>query len=262
MKWKPLFAVLLGLAIVLSIPAVSASQEIVSSDYSYGNNGIMKLAGALYKDTGELDPKHDYYAVKITTEDIKYRNNGWVGPMYIYVDVAVLPQRATEVPANHIPKSGTKFSQHSVSFSYEGIGFNVFIPRAFVSYWEKTDWAHHFVWEVSGTKPSFVGWWFVFDDYAEFAVGFRVPQNSQVATLTHAYGEWYKFYGVVFKKIGSDRAVIGMGYHPEGYYTYSNVDINILKHKLVIYDNRNIKGLPETIKASPGTQSLAGLQER
>ena len=259
MKWKGLMAVLLGLAIILAMPAVSASQEIVSSDYSYGSNGIMKLAGALYKDTGELDPNHDYYAVKITTEDIKYRNDGWVGPMYIYVDVAVLPESAAEVPANHVPKSGTKFSQHSVSFSYEGIGFNVYIPRAFVSYWEKDDWAHHFVWEVSGTKPSFVGWWFVFDDYAEFAVGFRVPQNSNVYTATYAYGDWYKFYGAVFKKIGSDSAVIGMGYSPVGYHTGSKV--NSLEHQLLIH-GRNIRGLPETIRASPETQSLAGFQER
>lgn len=262
MKWKGLMAVLLGLAIILAMPAVSASHEIVSSDYAYGSNGIMKLAGALYKDTGELDPQHDYYAIKVQTEDVKYGNDGWVGPMYIYVDVAVLPQDAKEVPINHVPKRGTKFSQHSVSFSYEGIGFNVFVPRAFVSYWEKNDWAHHFIWEVSGTNPSLVGWWFVFDDYAEFAVGFRVPQNSQVATLTDAYGEWYKFYGVVFKKVGSDRAVIGMGYYPERYYKYPHVNINILKHKLVIYDNRNIKGLPETIKASPETQRISGLQRR
>ncbi|WP_297435377.1 hypothetical protein [Thermococcus sp.] len=260
MKWKGLMAVLLGLAIILAMPAVSASQEIVSSDYSYGSNWIMELAGALYKDTGELDPNYDYYAVKITTEDINYRNDGWVGPMYIYADIAVLPESAAEVPANHVPKSGTKFSQHSVSFSYEGIGLNVLIPRAFVSYWEKNgDGAHHFIWEVSGAKPSFVGWWFVFNDYAEFAVGFRVPQNSNVYTATYAYGDWYKLYGVVFKKLGSDSAVIGMSYSPAGYHSYSKV--NLLKYPLLIHD-RNIQGLPETIKASPETQSLTGLQER
>jgi hypothetical protein len=258
-------ATLLGLALILAIPEVSASQEIVSSDYSYGSHGIMKLSGALYKDTGELDPNHDYYAVKITTEDVKYRNDGWAGPMYVYVDVVVFPRSAAEVPANHVPKSGTKFSQNSVSFSYEGIGLNVYIPRMFVSYWEKSySWTHHFVWEVSGTKPYFIGWWFVFNDYAEFAVGFRVPQNSDVYTATYAYGEWYKLKwypigGLVFRKIGSDSAVIGMSYSSEGYPTYSKV--NSLKHQLLIQD-RNVQGLPETIKASPETQSLAGLQER
>ncbi|AJC72706.1 hypothetical protein X802_04480 [Thermococcus guaymasensis DSM 11113] len=261
MRWKPLFAVLLGLAIVLVTPAVSASHEIVSSDYSYGENRVMKLSGALYKDTGELDPNYDYYAVKITTEDAKYRNSGWVGPMYIYVDVAVLPSSAAEVPASHVPTSGTKFTQHSVSFSYEGIGFDVQIPRTFVSYWEKNDWAHHFVWEVSGIKPSFVGWWFVFDDYAEFATGFRVPQSSNVFTAAYAYGEWYKLYLVVFRKIASDYAVIGMSYLPKKYSTYYKV--NELKHQICTYNRniRNIQGLPEMIKVSPETQSLAGVQK-
>ncbi|WP_456365230.1 hypothetical protein [Thermococcus sp.] len=253
MRWRALLVILLGAIIISTTQAVSASQEIVSSDYSYGRNGIMKLAGALYKDTGELDPSYDYYAIKVTTEDVKYRNDGWIGPMYIYVDIAVLPESAAEVPANHVPKSGIKFSQHSVSFEYEGIGFNVNIPRTFVSYWAKKDWAEHFVWEVSGIKPSFIGWWFVFDDYAEFAVGFRVPQNSYVVTVPYAYGEWYKFYGIFFRKVGSDEAVVGMWYSPGSSACSSGV--GSLENQLI--HDRNIKDLPETIKASPETQALA-----
>lgn len=257
-KWKYLWTFLLGTMIILTTHPVSASYEIVSSDYSYGFNKIMKLAGALYKDTGELDPNYDYYAVKVTTEDIKYRNTAWTGPMYVYVDIAVLPKSAAEVPANHVPKSGTKFSQHSVSFQYEGIGFNVNIPRTFVSYWEKEDWTKHFVWEVSGIKPSFVGWWFVFDDYAEFAVGFRVPQSSYVISASYAYGEWYKFYGIIFKEVGSDSAVIGMWHSPKYGINYSSETSSL---KQGIFPKENINKFPETIKVTQETQDLAKIQK-
>ncbi len=253
MRWPGLMAVLIGLLLFgVTAESVMASQVVVDSDYAYGTSGIMKLSGALYRNTEDSDSNHDYYAVKVTVTDVKYRNNGWVGPLYLYVDIGVLPTTAIEVPENHRPQAGIVLSQNSVSFSYEGIGFNVYIPRAFISYYEKTDSLHHFIWEVSGTKPSWVGWWFVFDDYAEFAVGFRVPQNSQVATATYAYGEWYKFYGAVFKKVGTDSAVIGMDNNPTSRYLAKDA-LQRLKKK-----NKDILKLPEVIKASDETLKLIG----
>lgn len=88
--------------------------------------------------------------------------------------------------------------------------------------------------------------------------GLVLLRSKNVYTATYAYEDWYKFYGAVFKKVGSDSAVIGMNYSPASYHPYA---LSTLKHQLIVL-NKNVHGLPETIRASPETENMIAIQTR
>lgn len=183
--------ILVVLALVLLSVVVMASQEIVSSGFKKGTH--LKVGAVLYKDTGELDWKYDYYAVRMTVEDLTWRNDWWVGPMYAYVYI-YLPSNAQEVIAAHLPIAGWQgTSQIRTGFGFMGISFNVQLPAYGVSYYAWYEGSFLKIrWDLTGATGP-VGWWFVFEDYADFSIGFRVPAGSKPFAYAGAWVYWYRF---------------------------------------------------------------------
>jgi len=148
----------------------------------------------IFKDTGEQDPNYDYYAVKVKLADIKYQNDAWTCPYKATVRIAV-PLWAVEPPGNHEPTAGFHSGQSSITFNFEGIGFRMQLPAYSVEYSTSTDANfRYFDWSVDGD-----GWWFIFQDYAEFSVGIRVPQGSEPDVWAGGWVAWYTFYGLIFQ---------------------------------------------------------------
>ena len=175
----------------LFLPAVYASQEIVASDYHYGTQ--LGISVVLYKDTGEQDPNYDYYAIKVLLADVMYQNDYWTGPLKATVRIAV-PLWAGEPPGSHQPPAGFYWSQNHVTFGFQGISFGMDLPAYSVSYSTSTDDNfRYFDWSVDGS-----GWWFAFDDWAEFSVGIRVPQGYHPGVWAGGWIAWYTYAGLVF----------------------------------------------------------------
>ena len=172
------------------INTVSASQETIDSDYKTGSNGQLKVTAVLYKDTGERDSNYDYYAIKATLQDIKYQNDIWTSPLIAVLRI-IVPSYAVEVPVNHEPQAGIHFGQSRISFSYQGIGFSTLLPSMFVSYTDSTSGSYrYFDWRADGTT-GIIAWAFVFEDYAEYAVGIRVPQGYKPYVYVGGQVAWY-----------------------------------------------------------------------
>lgn len=201
------------MALVFFTPLVQASQEIIDSDTNSGTK--LKVSAVLYKDVGEIDPNWDYYAIKVTIEDIYAKNNPWKGPMYadiwIYID-----QGADEVPTNHKPKAGWAGGEYSFSFSFMGIGFSGQAPAYGVSY-ETRYWTYLFSphWSFSGELFEGHVWWFIFSDYAEAAVGVRVAQGAKPGFAVAARVAWYRLVGIWFIYV-TDEYVGGVFVGPPG----------------------------------------------
>ncbi|WGM88524.1 MAG: hypothetical protein NUK63_06260 [Candidatus Bathyarchaeum tardum] len=197
-KRQPMICMVFSLLLIsLFLPIVNASQEIVDSDYHYGSQ--LGIGLILYKDTGELDPNYDYYAIKVTLADIEYQNDEWTCPYVATVRVAV-PLDAIEPPGSHQPTAGFHSGQASISFSFEGIGFSMQLPAYQVSYSTSTDANfRYFDWTIDGD-----GWWFIFQDYAEFSVGIRVPQDSEPEVWAGGWAAWYTYYGLIFQPHSED----------------------------------------------------------
>lgn len=180
------------LATVIFLPSVFASQEIVASNYHYGDQ--LGISLILYKDTGEQDPNYDYYAIKVMLADIEYQNDPWTSPYKATVRIAV-PLWASEPPGSHKPQAGFHSGQSSITFGFQGISFGMQLPAYYVSYSTSTDANfRYFDWTVNGG-----GWWFIFEDYAEFSVGIRVPQDYTPDVWAGGWVAWYTFYGVIFE---------------------------------------------------------------
>jgi len=173
------------------LPSVYASHEIVASDYNYGTQ--LGISLILYKDTGEQDPNYDYYAIKVLLADVKYQNDFWTSPYKATVRIAV-PTWAGEPPGSHKPTAGFQMGQSSITFAFQGIGIRMLLPACYVTYSTSSDgYYRYFDWTVDGG-----GWWFIFEDYAEFSVGIRVPQGYTPDVWAGGWVAWYTFYGLVF----------------------------------------------------------------
>jgi len=190
-KKLALLALLLPILLMTFIATpVQATQEIIDSDYEEGEK--LKVSAVMYKNTGEIDPNWDYYAVKCTIEDIYAKNDYWKGPLYADVWLYFSPS-AEEVPSNHEPKAGWSWSQAMVTFSYQGIGFRVNLPAYGVSYEAKHEGGYFKVhWSFCGV--SGIAFDFVFRDYAETAVGVRVPQGYKPYCWASGWAAWYVNY--------------------------------------------------------------------
>ena len=185
------------LIIVALAPEAFASSSIVDSDVVETDSTRLSLV--LFKDTCESDPNWDYYALLVTVEDVKHRNDWWTGPLglrlYLYVN-------GEEVPASHQPTSGWRWSQGIVGFSCKGISFQLQVPAYTVNY-DVTDYASElkrYEWTVTGTWYR-LAYWFIYDDYAEFAVGVRVPDGQAIYAYAGVAVGYYRFYILYFDKI-------------------------------------------------------------
>ena len=188
-KSLPLFLIVLIITITAFTPIVHATQEVIDSDTNSGT--YLKVSAVFYKDIGEIDPNWDYYSIKVTTEDIYYKNDPMIGPLLVDVFVS-FPTWGDEVPSNHEPKAGWRWSQTQLSYSFLGISYSVRRPKFGISYenylsggYRKTHWD---VYGVSG--PFCFG--FVFLDYAEYSVGVRVPQGQKPYAYVWCQAVWYR----------------------------------------------------------------------
>ncbi len=114
----------------------------------------------------------------------------------LFADVWVnLPSEAEEVPTNHRPLAQAYYSQETITFSYQGISYNIYLPMVYVYYNEFSNGEGHrgFHWRVEGSWGGlFIGW--IFFDYAEFSVGIRVPENFKPTADVDAFCSWYRDY--------------------------------------------------------------------
>jgi len=180
------------------------SHEIIDSDTKQGSK--LKLSLALYKDTGEMDPNWDYYAVKCSIEDIYAKNDFWNGPLFADIWL-FFPDWCEEVPINHKPEAGFRLAAGSASFGYEGISFSINLPAYSIGYESSTTkypgwlFCH---WSYDGGWGSVAYWYYVFKDYTEAAVGIRVPQGRKPYCYAAGWACWYKFWIFAFTKDSSE----------------------------------------------------------
>ena len=180
------------------------SHEIIDSDTKSGSK--LKLSVTFYKDTGEIDPNWDYYAVKATIEDIYAKNDFWNGPLFADIWL-YFPDWAEEVPTNHQPEAGFRLSAGSGSFGYQGIGFSMNFPAYSIGYeWSKTKYPGWLFihWSYDGGWGPVTYWYYVFKDYTEAAVGIRVPQGQKPYCYAAGWAAWYKFWIFLFSKDSSE----------------------------------------------------------
>lgn len=182
-------------AVALALPPAYSTYAIVGSDYNYGTQlGISEI---LYKDISEQDPEYDYYSIKVMLADVMYQNSPLTSPLKATVRIAV-PLCAGEPPGSHEPQVGFYSSQNTINFGFYGISFSMKIPARYVTYSTTTDYNfRYFDWTIDGSAYGFA-WWFIFQDYADFSVGIRVPKGYQPDVWAGGWVAWYTFYGAVF----------------------------------------------------------------
>jgi hypothetical protein len=187
MKRRRLIVPIVALMIIILLNGVvSASQEIVWSGTRTGGQSRLRLAAVLFKDTGEIDPNYDYYALKATLQDIKWQNDPSIDPIAGWLTIG-FSTYAEEIPANHQPTAGDYTGQTSLNFNYVGIGFSLYLPSQRVEFYPfgTIPQASNAVkWNVyTITKP-------IFTDYAEFGIGVRVPQGKKVSIGITGWVQW------------------------------------------------------------------------
>jgi len=240
-----IFSVIITVLLFLSsVPLTFASQEIIDSDYKKGEK--LKVSVVLYKDTGEIDDEWDYYAIKVTVEDIKYKNNWRISPLFATVQIFV-PIWAEEVPTNHQPIAKTYWwGQKWVTFTFHGISFDLYLPKYKVEYYEEEYWLEReFRWEVKGAWGG-LGYGFIFSDYAEFAVGIRVPQGKKPYADVSAWVAWYRDDFLWFTYI-TQEGIYGVYVDPPG-AVGTVLSLNPLRKLRKIYTPRFILAARGEIK--------------
>jgi hypothetical protein len=180
------------------------SHEIIDSDTKSGKR--LKISLVFYKDTGEQDPKWDYYAVKATIEDIYAKNDFWNGPLFADIWL-YFPDWCEEVPTNHKPEAGFRLSEGEGSFGYQGISFNMKFPAYWISYESsKTKFPGwlYVHWSYDGAWGPFAFWYYVFKDYTDASIGIRVPQGKKPYCYMAGWAAWYRFWIFVFTYEGKE----------------------------------------------------------
>lgn len=180
------------------------SHEVIDTDFKTGKR--LKVSAALYKDTGEIDPKWDYYSVKVTIEDIYAKNDFWNGPLFADIYV-YFPDWCDEVPTNHVPQAGWRWTEGIGSFGYKGISYNVKLPAYSISYESsKTKYKGWLYchWSFDGAWDAIAYWYYVFKDYTEASVGVRVPQGKKPYCYVAGWAAWYRFWIFAFSFDGKE----------------------------------------------------------
>lgn len=181
-----------------------ADTPIIASNYLYSGDGVLCVAGALYKDTSEQDPNYDYYAIKVTMADATYANDPNRGPLIAHVRIAV-SLIATETPANHQPIAGQITQQSPITFSYSYITFSAELPCQTITYTISTDSNYrYFDWHVDGYTGWHWGTSWVFKDWSDFNVGIRVPQGFKPTIWIQGTGDWFFNTGHMWAPIASE----------------------------------------------------------
>lgn len=171
------------------IQFASADTPVIVSDAKDSDDGLLRVSGALYKDTSEQDPNYDYYAIKGTLQDLMTAGNLEYGPLVAHMRIAV-PLVATETPTNHMPQAGTTYEQLPITFTYSYISFGAQLPTQTITFASSSDATfRYFDWHVDGWS----GWhaW-VFEDWCDFNIGIRVPQGYLPTAFIQGLGDWYQ----------------------------------------------------------------------
>jgi hypothetical protein len=180
------------------------SSEIIDSDTKSGSR--LKVSAAFYKDTGEMDPNWDYYAVKATIEDIYAKNDFWNGPLYADIWL-YFPSWCQEVPTNHKPEAGFRLSEGEGTFGYEGIGISMKFPAYSIGFESSTTKYSGWLfchWSYDGGWGPFAYWYYVFKDYTDASIGIRVPQGQKPYCYIAGWAAWYRFWIFAFTGDGSE----------------------------------------------------------
>ena len=171
------------------------SYETIDSDAKSGKK--LRISIGLYKDTGEIDPNYDYYAVKATLENIYSRGDFWKGILFADIQL-FFPDWCDEIPTNHKPEAGFRWGEGVGSFSYKGISLNVKLPAYWISYSrDKKDGWLRIRWTYSGSTgigPVALWAYWVFSDYTEAAVGIRVPAGKKPYCYMYGWAAWYSHW--------------------------------------------------------------------
>jgi len=153
----------------------------------------LKLSASLHHDGEENDLEYDFFAVKVTLEDKKYKNIEDTGPMLanIYVEMSDFCE---EVPSNHKPEAGSHGEHPStITYSFYYISFNVQIPAYWVDYTEVHEGGRYKItWSLRPSYSLLTANGPLFQDYTEFAVGVRVPAWTKPYATVYADCVWYK----------------------------------------------------------------------
>ena len=167
------------------------AQVIADSDFYYGD--ILAISNILYKDTDEIDPNYDYYSINgVLAEQGGYQNDPDAGPLSATIRIAV-PLSAIEPPGSHSPSAGWSWSQTDFRFTFFGIGYWMRLPAYEVTYNSWTDANfRYFDWEVSSFNDLGGAWGFIFNDYTDFSVGIRVPQDYTMQAWIGGYINIYE----------------------------------------------------------------------
>lgn len=197
------FAALLIVAILCVSMAIQVAHAdtgtLLQTNACHGTQ--LQVAAALYKDNTEQDPNYDYYSVLVTLTDIEYQNDIWVSPTFCEVHLA-LPTYAQEIPAEHGPQAGQYNSQSNFQFSYEGIAYTTQIPAYWVTYSKSSDSNYNYIdWSATSQQYGITYGW-VFEDYAQFTVGLRVPEGYKM--FAYAQGttdEWHNWYNLYYTEV-------------------------------------------------------------
>ena len=191
---------LLGLDL-LALPVMGQQSTVATNTIS--DPGNFALSTTLIRDTGETDTLYDYYAIRVTVDNLQY---------YPVSDVMVelnLPAYAEEIPPNsHQPVEGDYWGgAHDVTFSYQGISFSMTVGGG------HTDPLWTGASSPSG-RTRMIRWhqgtfclqicYYPFWDLAEFALGFRVPQDAgaYAYVLMNALGYWFYWSFVSYSPPG------------------------------------------------------------
>jgi len=184
-----------------SIIVEPMSSEVIDSDIKTGNK--QKNSLTMFKDTGDIDPNWDYYAVKARVEDTYAKNDFWCGPLY--ADLWLFLPDWCEEPSQHEPGAGYRWTGGIASFSYQGIGFDVSVPSYSVSYEStKTRYLGWLLchWSISGVVG--LAWYYPFKDVTDFSVGIRVPEGQKPYCWCCSYVQWYKFNIFWFSRVATE----------------------------------------------------------
>jgi len=176
----------------------------IDSSHMFGD--WFALYADLYHCTDEYIPEYDYWALQIKVENLHEEDEwtSWRYPEYpakarICVE---MPGFVEENPPEHKPQDDDYGSSPgSISFGWLGLGFSMNLPGHQVSYskWYE-DGNFKAQWDVThGLIPGLGGEGVrIFSDYAEFWVGFRVPDGYKPICAVYAEVVWTRICNPIF----------------------------------------------------------------
>lgn len=164
------------------------------------------LYASLYHCTDENIAQYDYYAVEVDVQNLYKFTPSHYQPYLIWPFKAricvEMSDFVQEEPPKNYPQSGVYGSSGALSFGWFGVGFAVDLPAHQVSYSSgMKDGKFIAQWDVTPTPLSIPGAYgqgiTIFEDYAEFWIGVRVPEGYKPSFAVSAEVCWAKMLSII-----------------------------------------------------------------